>query len=267
MLTTHQQHATFKSMIDQILQQLGFSDKEISIYLCVLEHGKLSAASVARITQINRTTVYSVTKELILKGVIIEDIGGVTRYYTALPPEDLRKLYTKEEQELVDKKKAVEQAIQALASMPKSKNYSVPKIRFIDEYHLNDFLHTQLPIWIESAKSTDKNWWGFQDAGFINAYPAWFAYHWEVFPPEYGTRLFTNKRPSEENFAKQISDPRRQVKYWAKSKDFTATHAVLGDYVLFCVTHQKPYYAVEIHDAVMAENMREMFKGMWEEIN
>lgn len=56
-------------------------------------------------------------------------------------------------------------------------------------------------------------------------------------------------------------------KYWDKSKDFTATHAVLGDYVLFCVTSQHPHYLVETHDAVMAENLRELFKGMWEEID
>jgi hypothetical protein len=41
---------------------------------------------------------------------------------------------------------------------------------------------------------------------------------------------------------------------------------VLGDYVFFCVTSTKPHYCVEIHDAVMAENLREMFKGVWEKI-
>ncbi|MEI6022260.1 MAG: helix-turn-helix domain-containing protein [bacterium] len=255
-------------MIEQSLQKLGFSEKEIAIYLCVLEHGKLSAAIVARITKINRTTVYSVTKELISKGFIIEDIGGVNRYYTALQPNDIPGLYKKEEQLLQEKKKIVDQVIQELASIPKSKSYSVPKIRFIDEYHLNDFLHTQLPVWIESAKSTDKNWWGFQDVSFIDTYPDWYKYHWEIFPKEYGTRLFTNQKPSEEKFAKHVSDTeRRQIKYWSKSKDFTATHAVLGDYVLFSITNQRPHYAVEIHDAVMAENIREIFRGLWEEVN
>ncbi|MEJ0001684.1 MAG: helix-turn-helix domain-containing protein [bacterium] len=254
-------------MLEQLLGQLGFTDKEITVYLCVLEHGKLSAAAVARITKVNRTTVYSVSKELITKGVITEDIGGTNRYYTALPPEELRALYRKEEGELIEKKQSIEQLITELASLPKNKSYSVPKIRFIDESLLADFLHKQLPTWIESAKSTDKNWWGFQDTSFIDEYPEWFKYHWQIFPNDYGTRLFTNKKPSEEKFAEHVGDEdRRQVKYWAKSKDFTATHAVLGDYVLFCVTNQHPHYLVEIHDAVMAENLREMFKGMWEEI-
>ncbi|HWC57710.1 MAG TPA: helix-turn-helix domain-containing protein [Candidatus Paceibacterota bacterium] len=258
-------------MLEQLLKQLGFTDKEITIYLCVLEHGKLSAAAVARLTKINRTTVYSVGKVLLEKGVITEDIGGTNRYFSAVSPEELRALYKKEEAALAAKKQSIEQLITELASVPKNKNYSVPKIRFIDERHLDDFLHKQLPVWIESAKAGQnadtKNWWGFQDTSFIDAYPDWFKYHWQIFPSDYGTRLFTNKKPAEEKFAEHVSDTgRRQVKYWAKSKDFTATHAVLGDYVLFAITHQHPHYAVEIHDAVMAENIREMFKGMWEEI-
>lgn len=254
-------------MLEDSLKQLGFTDKEISIYLSILEHGKLSAAAVARLTGINRTTVYSVAKELVTKGVIAEDIGSINLYYTALPPEDLRALYQKEEMALRDRKAAVESAIAELALVPKGKHYSVPKIRFIDERHLDDFLYKQLPIWIASAKARDQNWWGFQDTSFIESHAEWFKYHWEIFPADYGTRLFTNQKPAEEKFARDIADTnRRQVKYWIKSEDFTATHAVLGDYVLFCVTNQHPYYAVEIHDAVMAENIRQMLKGMWEEI-
>lgn len=254
-------------MLEQYLTQLGFGEKEIAVYVCVVEHGKLSAAAVSRITKINRTTVYSVSKELIKKGVIQEDLGGTNRYYTALPIEELRELYKKEELELMKKKSVIEETIAELQALPKSKQYSVPKIRFIDEIHLKDFLFKQLPIWIESAKKTDTNWWGFQDVSFIEAYPEWFEYHWKIFPQDYGTRLFTNKKQSEKSFAEKIGDSeRRQIKYWDKSIDFTATHAVLGDYVFFCVTSQKPHYLVETHDAVMAENLRQMFKGMWEKI-
>jgi predicted transcriptional regulator len=254
-------------MLDQLLRQLGFGDKEIAIYLCILENGKLSAASVARITKINRTTVYSVAKELVAKGVIAEDVGGVNRYYTALPIEDLHGLYKKEENELKQKKVAIEQAIVELASVPKSKHYSVPKIRFIDERHLNDFLFKQLPVWIESAKGKSQNWWGFQDVSLLKEYEEWVTYLWKTMPDDYGMKMFTNKKSEEENLAQQLNIDRREVKYWDKSKDFTATHAVLGDYVLFCVTNQHPHYLVETHDAVMAENLRELFKGMWEEIS
>lgn len=250
-------------MLNEYLKQLGLSDKEIAVYLCILENGKISATSVANISQINRTTVYSVAKELVKKAIISEDLGGTTLYYTALPPDELKNLYKAQEEELKQKISIIEKIIPELEDLPKSKHYSVPKIRFIDEIHLNDFLYKQLPIWIDSAKNGDKNWWGFQDTSMIEAYPEWFKYHWEIYPEDYGTRLMTNKKPAEKEFAKQIKDERRQIKYWDKTIDFTATHAVLGDYVVFIVTRQHPYYMVETHDTVMAKNLRDMFKGLW----
>jgi sugar-specific transcriptional regulator TrmB len=54
-------------MINKLLQNLNFSDKEISVFLTIQESGKLSANDISRITKINRTTIYSVTKELIKK--------------------------------------------------------------------------------------------------------------------------------------------------------------------------------------------------------
>lgn len=254
-------------MIDQYLQELGLGAKERSVYLCVLENGKLSAASIARITRINRATVYSITKELIGKGFLHEDLGGSNRYFVASKADELRGVYLKQEKELQKKKEIIENTIKELKTIPQSKQYSVPKIRFIDEIQLEDFLYKQLPIWIESAqKYNDHNWWGFQDVSLVETFPEWFEYHWKIFPQDFGMKMFTNKKPTEENLAKKYSSNNREAKYWDKSLDFTATHAVLGDYVIFCITNQRPYYLVEIHDVVMAKNLRDLFRNIWNKI-
>jgi sugar-specific transcriptional regulator TrmB len=249
-------------MIEDKLTQLGLSDKEITIYVAVLEAGKLSAQQIASTTNINRTTVYSVLKELIKKNLIIEDITETTRYYSPENIDNLREIYKKEEKVVLQKKEIIESLVKELEVLPKSKNYSVPKIRFIEESQLNDFLHKNLSKWLESAKGKDTNWWGFQDATFIDHFPEWIKYHWEVMPDNYGMKVFANKKPSEKRIDEQkISN--REVKYWQGSEEFTATHAVMGDYVLFIMTRQHPFYAVETHDVVMADNLRKMFKAMW----
>lgn len=254
-------------MLNQYLQQLGFTDKEIGVYLCVQEGGKLSATDISRKTKINRTTVYSVAKELVKKGLINEDLGGTTVYFVALPPDDLRTLYKTQEEALNAKKKTIDQAILELQALPKSKQYSVPKIRFVDEPQLHDFLFKQLPTWIESAKKyPDHNWWGYQDVSLLEQYPDWVDYHWEIFPEDFGLKIFTNNDKPERETAGRIANKNRQVKFWDRSVDFSATHVVLGDYVLFIVTSQHPHYLVETHDVVMAQNQREMFKGIWEKI-
>ncbi len=255
-------------MIQEMLQKIGLSENEIAVYVCVVERGKLSAVDIARITGINRTTIYSVSKELIAKGLIIEDLGqGSARYFTAVPPEDLRNLYLREENELREKKQAIDQAIEALKVIPASKNYSVPKIRFVDEGQLEAFLYKQLPVWIASAKPNDPHWWGFQDATILEAFPGWIDFWWKTIPEHMHFNGLTNKKnPAEKKMSATHGDERRHMKYWDSSMEFTATHVVVGDYVLFLMTRQHPYYLVETKDAVMAENLRQMFKAIWKKI-
>jgi len=73
-------------MIQENLKKLGFSTKEVNIYLTILENGKISPANIADITKINRSTVYSIAKQLAKLGLISEDIGGSQRYFVAKPP-------------------------------------------------------------------------------------------------------------------------------------------------------------------------------------
>jgi hypothetical protein len=42
---------------------------------------------------------------------------------------------------------------------------------------------------------------------------------------------------------------------------------VHGDYLVFVQTQSRPHYLVEIYDVLLAENMRQFFTGVWDEIN
>lgn len=76
-------------MID-VLQKLGFTLKEASIYTAVLELGAASAVSViAKRAAINRTTAYDILESLSKKGLIIRKTSKRNQYYEALPPTKL----------------------------------------------------------------------------------------------------------------------------------------------------------------------------------
>lgn len=71
------------------LKSLGFSHKESSIYLALLDLGRGTAAEISKKTGINRTTIYDIVNDL-------EQIGLVTRLlatkkitYRPEPPEKL----------------------------------------------------------------------------------------------------------------------------------------------------------------------------------
>lgn len=252
-------------MIEELLKRLGFAEKEIQIYLAVLSEGKITPANLAKITGINRSTVYSIAKELLNKGVIIGDIAGPKTHLIALPPEDLKNLIKKDEREIQNKKVLIDQTITELQSFSKTTKYSIPKITFIYEEDLEDFLYKQAPEWSNSIMSQDGTWWGFQDPSFVKSYQKWIDWFWkECAPKELSLKLLTNKSEPESEMSKRGYD-RRLIKFWDKGTNFSATTWINGDYLIMVMTNKKPFYLVQIHDATLAHNMREMFKGMWNE--
>lgn len=251
-------------MIHETLKKLGFSDKETEIYLTILQQGKIAPADVAKLTKINRSTVYDVSKELLKKGVITEDLGSSVRYFIARPPTDFGFLTQKEEKALSEKKTLISSAIDELSSLAKNTRYSVPKIQFYFEDEINSFLYRQTPVWNASIADSDGYWWGFQDISFVEHYKPWLEWYWRNHSSK-GVRLLSNakedKKVTEGGFHSN-----RDIRYWKNAQDFTATLWVVGDYLITIVTKQRPHYLVEIHDSIMAHNQRQVFKGIWEEL-
>jgi len=253
-------------MIQELLKQLGFNPKEIEVYLAILQQGKTTPVEIAKITNINRTTVYSTAKELVKKGVISEDLGGKVRYLVALPPKDLEQISKKEEKKLEKKKEIIKQAIVELGTVAKNTKYAIPKITFISEDDLENYLYKQSPVWNQSILDKDETatWWGFQDRYFVSHYESWIDWYWEsCAPKEISLKLLSNE--SAEKIKQKQFTPRK-IKFFDKSADFTGTIWVNGDYVIMIVTKQRPHYLVEINDSVLAHNMRVVFKSVWKQV-
>lgn len=253
-------------MLEKTLNQLGLGNKEIAIYKLILEHGKIAPALLSRLAKINRTTVYSVAKELKDKGLIIEDLGGKTLYYLPSREQDLEKLVKSEQDNLKQKEASIRELQALIKNNPESKTYSVPKIRFIDEADMKDYLYDAVPKWNESIVATDPTWWGFQDHTFVEEFKDWIVWYWKNAPKEIDLKLFSNDKAIEKEMVKE-KITRRDIKFWNGNDEFTATQWIIGSYIIMIVTNQKPYYLVEIHDSVMAHNMRTLFKRMWENTN
>jgi sugar-specific transcriptional regulator TrmB len=255
-------------MYEETLKKIGLDDKEITVFITVLERGRVTPAVVSKITNINRSTVYSVAKVLADKGLLHIDATSEPAYLVIESPDVLQTLITRQERELSERKSLVDEALKQLENVPKSKNYSVPKVRFYNEKELRDALYTRLPLWAESSLAIkEPSWWGFQDVSLVENFPEWIIDHYKIIPKTVSTHMFTNAKPSERDIHEKVSDERRTVKYLdEKNNEFTATQAVLGDYVIYVMTNEKPYYMIEIHDRVMAHNLRETFKLLWEKI-
>ena len=252
--------------IENILTRLGFGSKEIDVYLSIQKHGKITPAQLSQLTGINRTTVYSTVKELIKRGVIAEDLGGKQRYLIASPPDSLAIAVRKEQKVLNEKKEIVNEAMRAIGEISKDAQYAIPKIQFITEDKIEDFLYSRTPEWDKSIMETDGTYLGFQEQAFAEQYSKWIKWYWTRHPKGIKFNLLSNDSSAEQHVASRVS-PDRKITFWKDSVKFSATTWVMGDYVVMFVISAKPRYLVEIYDKVFAQNQRELFRGILEDVD
>ena len=96
--------------MEQQLKTLGFTEKEITVYLALLEFGTQPASVIAKKTSIPKTTVLFLFDNLLKKGYLIRSQKGQTQYFTA-DPKDLEKAITKN---LTQQQKALDSLIPTL---------------------------------------------------------------------------------------------------------------------------------------------------------
>lgn len=253
--------------INTTLGLLGLTGSEVKLYLALQKHGKALPSALARITKINRATVYSLASSLQSKGLIAEDAGGKSRYLVPLPPASLQNLIEGPKRELKEKESHVAEAITELQQLVGGKAYPIPKIRFVQEDDLEQFLFDNTRKWQVDLLAQDGIWWGFQDSSVVEHYEKWIKHTLttpESRDPRYKGQVMTSASSAEARLAGKIDAVRRQVRQLA-GVDFSASIWVGGDYIVMITTAQHPFYLVEIHDHALAHNMREMLKKIWNE--
>ena len=74
----------------QTLKKLGLNEKEARVYLALLRRGKSKPAELAKLTKLNRATLYHTAKNLVSRGIIAEDLSGKALQFVTLPIDNLK---------------------------------------------------------------------------------------------------------------------------------------------------------------------------------
>ena len=77
--------------IESALLELGFSPKEIKVYLAIVQSGSATAAELSRKTGLHRPTVYDIIEKLIGKGLIARIMGADKKTFG---PSDFDKFFS-----------------------------------------------------------------------------------------------------------------------------------------------------------------------------
>lgn len=248
-------------MIRELLGKIGFKYKEILVYTAIVSAGRASASVITKATGLNRATVYSVAKILCKRGVVYEDASRRPREFYPSPLEDLKRLTSPLKREVEKKDQLISEAISELNNISTSTRYSVPKIRLVEHEQLRDFLFKQTAHWYKSLTDSKESWWGFQDHRLVEEYQDWIDYSWKKYPKQ-EVKLLSNDSRIEAQ-AKSRYPKTRQIRFWRESQNFTATTWIVGDYIILIHNRGQFDYLLEINDPVLAHNLREVFRGIW----
>lgn len=81
-------------MIDiHILQNIGLSETESKIYICLLEHGAQNISEIAERSKCNRVQVYAALPRMLEKRLIGESKKGKRKIFFAENPENLENIF------------------------------------------------------------------------------------------------------------------------------------------------------------------------------
>lgn len=100
--------------MDEQLQELGFSSKEVKVYLALLELGQAQITPLARKAGINRTTTYDIVSALMREGLVHRVLDTKKETYKAHQPERIPQLIEKRIADLEDKQKKAKRMVAQL---------------------------------------------------------------------------------------------------------------------------------------------------------
>ena len=118
------------SVIYKTLISVGFTEKEASVYLALLELGKRTVSPIARSANINRTTVYDILDSLVAKGLVSVSGKEPLQEFIAESPDKILSLVNAD---IEKRQKELEQAKEIIPQLKSMHNVSDrPQVRFYE---------------------------------------------------------------------------------------------------------------------------------------
>lgn len=117
--------------VENELKKLGLSDKEVKVYLAILELGEAAVQKISQKSKVNRATTYVVLEGLSKKGLVSEIEKEGKTLYGAQDPEFLFNLFKFQEREIKEKEAEFEKVLpelKAIFNLAPQK----PKVRFFE---------------------------------------------------------------------------------------------------------------------------------------
>ena len=241
-------------MIQKVLENLGWSDKEATVYLTLLEHSSLIVSDIAKYAKINRVTVYDLLEKLMLRGAISKSLNNNRKFYSAVDPE---LLYKVEKEKILDFSKSLHK-FKKLASVKPKKH-----VRFFEgskslSLLLTDIQNSNANIikCFLSPKDIYSNMPDFVHQFIEQRVQNNYIVH-AIMPDTESTRRFASSQKEEKRVIKFVPDQKFNF-----NTSFYCTNSKL-----YIIDFQNNINSILIEDQNVAESLEAIFDMCWEYLN
>ncbi len=250
-------------MLHSALEKFGFNEKQQRVYIALAEAGKVTCTELSKRTNVPRATLYAILDSLIERGVVSREQTRGSALFLINNPEAFVRIVDREKNVLSDKDKAAQDIIEMVSPFLATSHYSLPKVQvFEGKQNIENMLYDYLPLWRRSyAEVADYTQWGFQDPVFVESYLRWHQHLWSSMGEDEKIRLFSNQANVEKELQHRIQ--RREVRPLPEGVQFRSSIWIYGDYIIMGITRNKPHYAVQMKDEILASNLRTIFQLLW----
>ncbi|PIQ77604.1 hypothetical protein COV82_03600 [Candidatus Peregrinibacteria bacterium CG11_big_fil_rev_8_21_14_0_20_46_8] len=240
----------------QFLTDLGLSEKEITVYLCSLEHGSQTASTIALKTDLARSTVNFIFGELIHKGFASKQNKENTTYYTAITPELIA--FTIEQKKAAAKKLETDfKHVLPLLTSIQNTSSPLPKVMYFEG--LEGLYRT-----IDECCKEDKSVYFISSHN--NMHPKVREYIEQIYIPAskkhtHKNKMILNKGLQSANYIKKAESVYDEIiMVDPQENPFALTTAIVGNKTLLISYAPEDLSGIIIENNLIANHMRTIFK-------
>lgn len=235
--------------LQEILKEIGLSEKETGVYLAVLELGESTVLPISKKSNYKRTYCYDILSELVEKGLVSFVVKNGRRRYKA---EDPKKIHNRLNNHVI----LYDSILPRLLSLYNNNLSGKPKVSYYEGVKEVFTLYEQMA----GAKRVDAIGSPAQIDKYIGKYFTDFAK--KFFTKEMITRELIPQGSPIVDYQKTYIKPYHEYRYIQGVSELK-TDMFMFDNKLALVSYGETCHAVMIEDSNIVETQRILFDIIW----
>jgi sugar-specific transcriptional regulator TrmB len=241
--------------VKSALQTYGLTNREVDVYLFLLRKPDTTAVTIAKETQIAKTTVYEILETLHEKGLVGVWKKNNVKYYDAESPNQLLRL--------IDTKRAeVESILPQLLSMQDT-NDAEPEVKM---YTGKEGIITALDNALEYMKTNQiRTYYSYSHYDLVPFLPKFFP-KWLERREALGVRahVILPKSLQEKLPPLYVQNKYREMRFLNTTRPFEGWFQIYGDTILTVSTTDDNPHAIIIRSPAFANMLQFFHNQVWE---